>query len=302
MSHRSPLTILLIDDCAEERVKLCDLLQQDNLYTYQILEFETANKAMTWCQQEIPEIILLNFLLPDGDGLELLQKFREQVSDTQSAVIVLTGLGDEITAVRAMKSGAQDYLVKDQLTAEVIQGAIHHAVERMHLTRQLQQSHEQQQLIAAIALRIHQSLKLEEILHTTAKEVRQFLNADRVLVYQFQPDMSGTFVAESVLPGWTVALGRQFQETCFKNKYYQVKKRAIEDIYQAGLTQCHVQLLEQFEVKANLVVPILVNGQLWGLLIAHQCSATRHWQSVELDLLDQLAVQIANRYSTGQCL
>ncbi|MEH2022892.1 PAS domain-containing protein [Nostoc sp.] len=297
MSHLSCLTILLIDDCAEERMKLCHLLQQYSLYTYRILEFETATQARKWCQQEIPDIILLDFLLPDGDGLKFIQQFQEYHSHTQTTMILLTGQEGEITDVRAMKSAAQDYLLKDKLTAEVLQGAIHHAVERMYLTRQLEQSREQQQLIAAIALRIRQSVKLEEILRTTATEVRQFLKADRVVVYQFQPDMSGTIVAESVLPGWTVALLKQILDTCFQqtagSDYRQGKKRVIDDIYQAGLTSCHLHLLEQFEVKANLVVPILVKEQLWGLLIAHQCSGSRHWQSVELDLLDQLAVQIA---------
>ncbi|MFN6483144.1 PAS domain S-box protein [Nostoc sp. DedQUE02] len=297
MSHPSCLTILLIDDCAEDREAYRRFLKQDSLYTYRFLEFETGTPALKWCQQEIPDIILLDFALPDGDGLKFIQQFRECHSNTQTAVIMLTGQGDEITAVRAMKSGVQDYLVKNKLTPEVLQGAIHHAIERMDLTRQLEQSREQQQLIAAIALRIRQSLKLEEILRTTATEVRQFLKADRVVIYQFQPDMSGTIMAESVLPGWTVALGKEILDTCFhkgaRSDYRQGKKRAIDDIYQAGLNNCHLQLLEQFEVKANLVVPILVKEQLWGLLIAHQCSAPRHWQSVELDLLDQLAVQIA---------
>ncbi|MGJ5631772.1 PAS domain S-box protein [Nostoc sp. CALU 1950] len=303
MSHPSCLTILLIDDCAEDREAYRRFLEQDSLYTYRFLEFETGTPALKWCQREIPDIILLNFLLLDGDGLKFIQQFRECHSNTQTAVIMLTARGDEITAVRAMKSGVQDYLVKKKLTPEVLQGAIHHAIERMDLARQLEQSREQQQLIAAIALRIRQSLKLEEILRTTATEVRQFLKVDRVVVYQFQSDMSGTIMAESVLPGWTVALGKQILDTCFQqgagSDYRQGKKRAIEDIYQAGLTNCHLQLLEQFEVKANLVVPILVKGQLWGLLIAHQCTASRHWQSVELDLLDQLAVQIAIAIQQG---
>ncbi|MEH1946353.1 MAG: PAS domain S-box protein [Nostoc sp.] len=303
MSHLSCLTILLIDDCAEDRQAYRRFLEQDSLYTYRFLEFETGMPALKWCQQEIPDVILLDFALSDSDGLKFIQQFRECHSNTQTAVIMLTGQRDEITAVRGMKSGVQDYLVKKKLTPEVLQGAIHHAIERMDLTRQLEQSREQQQLIAAIALRIRQSLKLEEILPTIATEVRQFLKADRVVIYQFQPDMSGTIVAESVLPGWTVALGKEILDTCFQqgagSDYRQGKKRAIDDIYQAGLTNCHLQLLEQFEVKANLVVPILVKEQLWGLLIAHQCSASRHWQSVELDLLDRLAVQIAIAIQQG---
>ncbi|MEH1913638.1 PAS domain S-box protein [Nostoc sp.] len=297
MSHRSHLTILVIDDCAEDREIYHQYLQQDRLYTHNILEFQTAKQAMTWCQQQIPDVILLDYLLPDDDGLGFLQNLRENLNNSESAVIMLTGQGDETIAVRAMKKGAQDYLVKNYLTPEILQSAIHHAVELMLLTRQLEQSRQQQQLMAAIALRIRQSLDLEEILTVTAAEVRQFLQTDRVVIYQFQPDMSGTIVAESILPGWTVAMGAQIQDNCFKKgagaDYHKGKKRAIDDINQAGLTPCHLQLLEQFEVKACLIVPILVTNKLWGLLIAHQCTVPRHWQSFELDLLDQLAVQIA---------
>ncbi len=291
------LTILLIDDCAVDRRACCRFLKRDSLYNYRIVEFEKGTEAVKWCEQEIPDVILLDFLLPDGDGLQFLQQIRKRLKNTQCPVIMLTGQGDETIAVRAIKSDAQDYLVKDDLTVKSLQRAIHHAVEQMHLTRQLEKSREQQQLIGAIALRIRQTLKLEEILRTTATEVRHFLKADRVVVYKFDPHMSGTIVAESVLPGWTVAQGMQIADTYFQQgggtDYLEGKKQAINDIYQANLTEYHLQLLEQLEVKAKLVVPILVTDQLWGFLIVHQCSASRQWQSLELDLLDQLGVQIA---------
>ncbi|MEH1924462.1 response regulator [Nostoc sp.] len=145
MSHPCCLTILLIDDCAQDREAYYQFLQQDSLYTYRILEFETATPALKWCQQEIPDVIVLDFALPDEDGLKLIQQFRECHSHTQTAVIMLTGQGDEIITIQAMKSAVQDYLVKDKLTAEVLQGAIHHAVERMHLIRQLKQSREREE-------------------------------------------------------------------------------------------------------------------------------------------------------------
>jgi len=297
MSHGFPLTILLIDDCAQERMEICRCLQSQLLYNYRIFEFGTATEAMKWCQQEIPDAIVLDFLLPDGDGLKFVQEFRKQFSTEQSAILLLTTEEDELGAARAIKSGVQDYLIKGKLTPEIVQQSIDGAVAPILLRRQLEKSQEQQQLIAAIALRIRQSLNLEEILHQTTTQVRQFLLADRVVIHQFQPDMSGIIVAESVVDGWTAALGKTIHDTCLQkeagNEYRQGKKRAIDDIYQAGLTNCHLRLLEKFEVKANLVVPILVAEQLWGLLIAHQCSASRHWESVELSLLDGLAVQIA---------
>ncbi|WP_414566598.1 MULTISPECIES: PAS domain S-box protein [unclassified Anabaena] len=163
---------------------------------------------------------------------------------------------------------------------------------------------EREQLMRTVAQRIRQSLNLQEILNATVREVRDLLGVDRVVVYQFAPDMSGTVVAESVVIGWTVALGKTIEDNCFQTgagaEYHHGRKRAIANVYEAGLTNCHLQLLEQFEVKANLVVPILlevggdnVGSGLWGLLIAHQCSSPRQWEKNQLDLLDQLTVQIA---------
>ncbi|OLP15868.1 hypothetical protein BST81_23880 [Leptolyngbya sp. 'hensonii'] len=298
MSDRNALTLLLIEDCADARILYRRFLRWDSLYTYQIVEFETAIAAAAWCQQEVPDLILLDLLLPDQNGLEFLQELRKYRNSTQSAVIILTAQSDPDTVIDAMKSGAQDYLVKDKLTPELLQQTIHRAIERMQLARQVEYSQEQQRLIGAIALRIRQSLHLDEILHTTAIEVRQFLQTDRVLVYQFHADMSGSVVAESVLPGWAVALGSHIEDTYFQERggataYQQGRKQIVDDIYQADLTNCHINLLEQFEVKAILVVPILVKAQLWGLLVAQHCAAARHWRPEEPDFLEQLAVQIA---------
>ncbi len=164
-------------------------------------------------------------------------------------------------------------------------------------TAKRQQQTERERLLSAIALRIRQSLNLEEIVNSIVTEVRQLLQCDRVLVYQFAPDMSGQIIAESVAPGWPVSLHSQIEDTCFMNgmglQYIEGRKWACADISQAGLTECHLELLQRFEVKANLAVPILLENQLWGLLIAHQCSGARQWEEPELDLLDELSVQIA---------
>jgi PAS domain S-box-containing protein len=297
MIYPSPLTILLVDDCAEDREACYRFLQQDSLYSYQIWECETATTAMELCEQRVPDVILLDFWLPDRDGLEFLLQLRQTLHNQETIVIFLTGATDEVVAVRAMKAGAQDYLVKEQLTTQLLQSTIHCALEQQSLQRQLEQSREQQQLIGAIALRIRQSLQLTEILSATAKEVREVMKADRVMIYQFHPDMSGTIVSESVLPQWKTVLGTNIQDTYFQGAgggdYRRGKKWAIANIYEAGLTECHLQLLEQFQVKANLIVPIIVNNELWGLLVVHHCSAFRPWQSWEIDLLDQLGVQIA---------
>jgi len=172
---------------------------------------------------------------------------------------------------------------------------INDVTERRQIEEALQRQNKRERLVAEIAQRIRQSLDLDEILKTTAAEVRKFLQTDRVIIYRFKPDWSGVVAVESVAPEWTPILYSTLDSSCFPShyasQYQQGRVRAIEDIYAAGLRQCHVELLETFQVRANLVVPILQGQQLWGLLIVHHCSGPRHWQQLEIELLSHLATQ-----------
>ncbi|OLT60147.1 methyl-accepting chemotaxis protein [Moorena bouillonii] len=147
-----------------------------------------------------------------------------------------------------------------------------------------------------ITIQLTQALSLQEILDMVVQGSRQGLDADRVVVYRFDPNWKGTVIAESVAAGWPQALGAEIADPCFaKNyvdKYIQGRVKAIPNIYEAGLTQCYLKQLEPFAVKANLVTPILVEGELLGLLIAHQCSEPRTWQASEIDFLTQVANQV----------
>lgn len=198
-------------------------------------------------------------------------------------------------------------LQESELAQEVIKIFASRAaaeLERVQTEAVRRQQLERERLIANLALKIRQTLNLKAILKATVTEVRQMLDCDRVVVYQFSPNLDGTIVAESVIPSYLSILKVKIEDTCFKTggwkKYVQGGKEATPDIYKAGLSECYIQLLEQFQVKANLVVPILLEANkkyqtpfLWGLLIAHQCSGPRQWQPEQLELLDELGVQLS---------
>jgi len=174
---------------------------------------------------------------------------------------------------------------------------IQDVTERLHSETTSQQQAERERLIRAIALRIHQSLELEDILHTTVTEVRQFLQTDRVLIYRFNPDWSGVVAVESVESDTLSVLGQTIYDPCFGEKsavrYQQGYIHTLEDIHTADILTCYRDFLADLNVRANLVVPILQGQKLWGLLIAHHCHHPRHWQTVDIDLLQQLATQVA---------
>ncbi|WP_293130112.1 ATP-binding protein [Microcoleus sp. bin38.metabat.b11b12b14.051] len=161
----------------------------------------------------------------------------------------------------------------------------------------LQQQLKREQLVDAIQERIRSSLNLEEVMRMAVEEVRQFLSTDRTVIYRFRPDWSGFVAVESVARGVMPILGIDINDNCFREGYVPIYAqghiRAIDNIYTAGISECHINLLSEFQIKANLVVPILQGEKLWGLLIAHHCHSQRHWNSSEIESLKQISVQLA---------
>jgi methyl-accepting chemotaxis protein PixJ len=171
-----------------------------------------------------------------------------------------------------------------------------YAVDQALLLRSTRIASEAATRLNQINTQLRKSLNVDDILTTGVEETRLALQADRVIVYKFAPDWSGTIIAESVVSPWPVALGSEIMDPCFAERYVQPylrgRVKATSNIQEAGLTDCHLKQLEPFQVKANLVAPILVNQKLMGLLIAHQCSEPRQWSETDIDLIRNVAVQM----------
>jgi len=151
-------------------------------------------------------------------------------------------------------------------------------------------------IVAAIALQIRQSLDLATILRVAVEEVQPLLGCDRALIYQFDPDRSGRVVIEAISdPQWSL-LDRVVHDSCFEScwlkPYDEGRVWAIADVAAANLTPCHADFLAGFSVKANLIVPVIDESRLWGLLIAHNCTAPRPWSAEEIEGLQHIAVHL----------
>ena len=171
--------------------------------------------------------------------------------------------------------------------------------DRKQAEELIRQQVDQEKLLAAITQRIRSTLNLPEILNATVQQVHQVLKSDRVLVYRISPDGTGTAIAESVLSQWKPILDIAFSEEIFPQVNYDryVKGRiyALSDreAQSSEVLPCLVEFLAEIQVRAELVVPIVQNDTLWGLLIVHQCDRPRHWQVWEINLLQQIANQLA---------
>ena len=168
---------------------------------------------------------------------------------------------------------------------------------------------QQRSLLNQLSTQIRQSLEIDTILQTAVREIRPLFSVDRALIYQFNPQWQGTVRIEDVAAPWPATLG-EAADDCFPPSYLaeyrQGRIRQINNVSEAGLNAEHLDFLQRLQVKANMIVPIMVHEELWGLLIVHQCSQPRVWQDSESELLSQAAIQLgiaiqqANTYAQSE--
>jgi|GEM_PF-1093604 len=164
---------------------------------------------------------------------------------------------------------------------------------------ELEREAERERAIAKIIDKIRYSLDINTIFQTTATEVRRLLEADRVAMLRFIPGTEwhqSEFVAEDVLPGFTSAIHNQLEDHCFAEHraedYRRGRTWSLDDVHATDIQPCYRKILDQFEVRSNLVVPLIKGEELWGLLCIHQCSLPRHWKEKDKEFVMQIATQL----------
>ena len=183
---------------------------------------------------------------------------------------------------------------------------------------------ERERTLSTVIQRMRESLDLETIFSATTREMRQAIGCDRVAIYRFHPDWSGEFVSESVGSGWTTLVEERHNlkldtsvkdDNCavrtltdsdgpiqYNDTYFQNTKGGIyslgstyfcvSDIYKADLESCYIELLEKFQVRAYITVPIFQGQKLWGLLASYQNTGPRQWEEAEIAMAIQIGTQL----------
>ncbi|MEB3174961.1 MAG: GAF domain-containing protein, partial [Cyanobacteriota bacterium] len=166
-----------------------------------------------------------------------------------------------------------------------------------------------QQVLLALMRRAKDCLSLDGLFETTVLDVRELLAADRVAIYRFLPGQNwqeGEFIAESVRPPFGSLLGYRLRDHCFSSQYYEAYRQgrvwALADLAQLQKESCHLQLLDSLGLRANVVAPLIANGDLWGLFTVHQCQAPREWKGEELAFVEHLTLHLGLAIQQAQLL
>ncbi len=169
-----------------------------------------------------------------------------------------------------------------------------------------------QQQIQQVTTQIRQSLELPVILQTAVEQGRQFLNADRLIIYQLghsnQSSPESGFVAYESRASDQISSVLHLIENCdvlqssrHSVLYGQGAALAVEDVNVSyAATPCLLNFLRTAQVRSKLIAPIFQNQALWGFLVAHECHHTRQWRESERQFLQQIAEHLAIAISQAQ--
>jgi methyl-accepting chemotaxis protein PixJ len=327
MQQAADLETLLKFTVAQVR----DKISGDRTLIYQFTNSESGHvlaesRALGWTpalKENLPEIIfgssttqdyLEPVIIDDVNQIQLtpyqkqlLDKFQVQAS--LSLPIFVAGKVWGLLVVHNCASVRQWQEVEITLLSQ-ISTELSYRLQNFALEQELQQQQLAKKLVAKIIDKIHKLSDVEKFWQTTTQDLRQFIKCDRVAVYRFHPDWSGEFVAESVGNSWVKLVGsgtkKVWEDTYLQEtqggRYRHQETLAVNDIYQVGFANCYIELLEQFEAKAYIIVPIFAGEQLWGLLAAYQNSGARAWQNWEESFLAEIGQQFGVAISKAEHL
>ncbi|YAF95707.1 MAG: GAF domain-containing protein [Nodularia sp. CChRGM 3473] len=154
-----------------------------------------------------------------------------------------------------------------------------------------------EQGLQRVLSRLVRTMHRNALIRQTTNELREILQVDRVVLYYFYWQWQGQVTFEALSSDEFSILGSTGADNCFNDEYAALylagRVKAIADIELEPIQACHQDFLRSIQVRANLVVPILIPKGLWGLLAAHQCQQPRSWMQSDLELMQTAAQTLA---------
>ncbi|MEH1882814.1 MULTISPECIES: GAF domain-containing protein [unclassified Nostoc] len=145
--------------------------------------------------------------------------------------------------------------------------------------------------------RLVKTMQRDELVRQTTNQLRESLQVDRVVLYYFYGQWQGQVTFESLSSQEFSILGTTGPDGCFNDEYAALylagRVKAIADIELEPIESCHRDFLRNMQVRANLVVPILIPRGLWGLLAAHHCQGSHHWSPSNMEMMQAGAQTLA---------
>lgn len=132
-TEQNTLNILIVDDSATDRTIFQRYLKQNKSASYSFQEAESINEALNIIESGKPDCVLLDYDLPDGSGMDLIEKINVDYGRNSIPIVILSGVESIEVALATTQRGAQDFLVKNRATTADLMRAVDNAIDKVRL-------------------------------------------------------------------------------------------------------------------------------------------------------------------------
>jgi signal transduction histidine kinase/DNA-binding NarL/FixJ family response regulator len=215
----------------------------------------------------------------------------------------VTGHGNEAVVIDAFRAGVSGYWSKHTLSAENLREKLLLQFQKFQQTVQQKKIDASQVISAKITTKLRQEFRLNDLIQIAIQEISTYLHCDRVMIYQFGSKKQEQIVGEVCNPVYASVKKLHIDNSIFfeKNRDQQSPKISYSQVINNVNTSTQIQesyreMLQSLLVKAVVTVPLFAEENAdypWGLLIVHFCDGPHNWETSELTLLNDVALQLS---------
>lgn len=274
-------------------------------------QWVVLDEARELLQEKGVDVIVWEYHFHQDPHYQKLKKFKQINQVIRIPLILVAHDGSEKSVVEAFRQGITEYLPQRDLTPEVLLRSIIERFDQHRFSQQFKNLNFQRQFVGDFITQIHKFTTWPELLDYGVKELVNYLQCDRALIYGIESTYHGHVITEARRPGAKVASlqGMYIGDSFLSNQenhdgyIYDCHQQVVDNVEQDPMDDCHRALLRDYQVKSVVSVPIVLDRYpafLWGLVILHFCHRYHHWTPSELNFINEITQQLA--IALDQCL
>jgi len=271
------VSVLLIEDNPGDARLLQEMMADAKGVSVHIAWVRRLKEGLQTLQESDFDIVLLDLSLPDSEGFETFATLHTNAPHLP--IVVLSGLNDETLAVKAVRQGAQDYLVKGQIDGPLLARAIQYAIERKRIQEETRRRAAHLEALNAIISTAAITLSVEELLQDTLDQTMQALNADAGTIWWLGYCIDKTLCLhdEGISSQEVLAAGLAINERIAVGDW--------EDLADDAPISRLAPYMTSLGVRSTLAIPMSTEGRRHGGL-AVLSFESREWLEEEIDLME----------------
>ncbi len=288
---KEDIRILIVDDDELIRETIRTFLEKEG---YALLEAEDGPAGLRLVQQEKPDLVILDRLMPGVDGVKICQALKQDRTLQRIPILMMTSMGRKEDMVKGLESGADDYIIKP-IDEAVFMARVRTLLRGARLFKKLEAEKRDLLAILDISNAITSSLDSREVLYSIVKKISEIINVARCSIVRIDTNSEkGYVVASNEDPNI-------YNLTIELDKYPEIKKvmetkqvLVVNDIHRDPIVEPVRDNLEAINIHSLLVLPVIMKQNVIGTILLRTARRGSSFDEREIQFCQIVANASAN--------